>query len=261
MHNRAVTADQAEGHDYQRVCAVIRARIAAGTYQPGQRLPSLKQVEAEFGVTRGPARQAYVTLVAEGTVEGRERSGYFVPERVTLRETSRWYRRGSGSPFYADERAAGRRPNLDSADSRVVPADEHIASLISAQVGEQVTQTDYVFSSDGRPVMLSRSWELLRITKGRLEGPEVGWSKDRGVLDRFDAMGVHATHVIERLRARAATADEARKLEVRPGTPVLENERTYVAGEDGLRFETAVIVTSPDYRQVYELPVTGEPPN
>lgn len=235
----------------------LRQRIEGGEkgYRPGDKLATYRDLARVEGVGHTTMKLALRDLVDEGLLTARQGSGFRVAEPMVMRETTRWYKRGSGSPFFADERAAGRTPSILSHHSTTVAADEQVATLISADVGEEITQTDYVFGSNGRPVMLSRSWELLRFTRGRLEDPEGGPSADKGVLDRFDGLDVRASHVVEKLRARTATPDEAKRLQIRTGSPVLENLRTYHAGDLDLRFEAAIVVTSPDYRYVYTLPI------
>ncbi|MFD6157499.1 FadR/GntR family transcriptional regulator [Nocardia sp. NPDC060256] len=53
-------------------------RIAAGSYQPGELLPSVRQVAAEFGVSTPTANSALGRLAALGFVEARRGLGYLV---------------------------------------------------------------------------------------------------------------------------------------------------------------------------------------
>ncbi|WP_405166789.1 GntR family transcriptional regulator [Nocardia sp. NBC_01499] len=53
-------------------------RVAAGGYQPGELLPSVRQVAAEFGVSTPTANSALGRLTALGFVEARRGLGYIV---------------------------------------------------------------------------------------------------------------------------------------------------------------------------------------
>ncbi|MFI6047410.1 GntR family transcriptional regulator [Nocardia sp. NPDC051321] len=53
-------------------------RIAAGSYQPGELLPSVRRVAAEFGVSTPTANSALGRLAALGFVEARRGLGYLV---------------------------------------------------------------------------------------------------------------------------------------------------------------------------------------
>ena len=55
-----------------------------GLLEPGARLPSVREIAAEFGVDRRAAAAAYHTLKREGLVELRQRSGiFFAPPHAT----------------------------------------------------------------------------------------------------------------------------------------------------------------------------------
>lgn len=56
----------------------LRAKIAAGPMQAGERLPTEKELEAEFGVSRTVIREAIAVLKADGLVEPRRGAGIFV---------------------------------------------------------------------------------------------------------------------------------------------------------------------------------------
>lgn len=66
---------------YQQIAAVLRARIAAGTYPPRRRIPSTAALSAEFGVSTKTARAAVELLEREGAVFGVKGRGVFVAEQ------------------------------------------------------------------------------------------------------------------------------------------------------------------------------------
>ncbi|MFD9894667.1 PLP-dependent aminotransferase family protein [Amycolatopsis sp. NPDC059027] len=79
---------------YRQVRRAIEHGIAVGTFDPGHRLPSSRELSAELGVSRNTINLAYQELVAEGFVESRERSGLFVnaemrPHRAVQERTTR----------------------------------------------------------------------------------------------------------------------------------------------------------------------------
>src|SRR5512142_983536 len=63
---------------YAQIAADLRARIVAGTYRPGQRLPSEHDLAAQFGVGRPTIRQATELLVRDGALARRHGSGTYV---------------------------------------------------------------------------------------------------------------------------------------------------------------------------------------
>lgn len=63
---------------YLRIVAAIRRRIADGELAPGDRVPSTRQIAAEWGVALATATKALTTLRLEGLVEARPRIGTVV---------------------------------------------------------------------------------------------------------------------------------------------------------------------------------------
>lgn len=51
-----------------QVADVIRARIADGTYAPGERVPSVIQLQAEFGVAQATAQKVLSRLREDGVL-------------------------------------------------------------------------------------------------------------------------------------------------------------------------------------------------
>lgn len=56
----------------------IRAAVASGRLQPGERLPALRQLAADLGVNHNTLRAAVAKLEAEGLLESRHGTGTFV---------------------------------------------------------------------------------------------------------------------------------------------------------------------------------------
>jgi GntR family transcriptional regulator len=53
---------------WQQVADVIRARIADGTYPPGSRVPSVVQLQAEFGIAQATSHKALSRLREDGVL-------------------------------------------------------------------------------------------------------------------------------------------------------------------------------------------------
>jgi DNA-binding GntR family transcriptional regulator len=77
---------------YQRVADDLRRAIAAGTYHPGDQLPTLAELTGWYGIAVMTARDAIRHLVAEGLVVSRQGKGAYVlrqpsaDESITLSE-------------------------------------------------------------------------------------------------------------------------------------------------------------------------------
>jgi GntR family transcriptional regulator len=63
---------------YQQLAAILRGRIADGTYPAGRRLPPLIALEEEFGLSSMTVRRAVAVLADEGLVRTVPGRGTFV---------------------------------------------------------------------------------------------------------------------------------------------------------------------------------------
>ena len=73
------TLDKSRGESlYASLYEHIREDIAGGKLKAGERLPSKRALAENLGVSVATVESAYAQLMAEGYVESRERSGYYV---------------------------------------------------------------------------------------------------------------------------------------------------------------------------------------
>jgi DNA-binding GntR family transcriptional regulator len=241
---------------YLRVADDLRQQITDGRLPPHAKLPSQAGIRARYGVSDTVALEARKVLMAEGLVEGRSGSGTYVRETPEpLRLFRSGYRTlGKGSPFrqeQSDERVRGTW----TARSEREEATAAVAGRLGIEDREAVMRTRYEFRVGDRAMMLSTSWEPLRLT-GRTPVmlPEEGPLAGRGVVERMAAIDLVVDNVEEEVAARPGLAAETLALGGQPGHPVLVISRTYRAGS--LPVETAdVALSSERYRICYHLPV------
>ncbi|MFI0809410.1 GntR family transcriptional regulator [Streptomyces echinatus] len=241
---------------YLAVAGVLRARILAGEWEVGGRLPSRARFAEEFGVGRNVLQRAMDRLISEGLLEGRAGSGTYVrvpPERLRLIRSRHRERRGVCRP---DPRERGRADAWDAHSQVRVPAPEAIAERLAVGPGELCVTTYYEFLAEGHPVQLSESWEPMAITGGTpIVLPEMGPLAGKGVVERMRSIGVVVETVAEVPRPARATPAQANLLGIGVGDLVLRIERT-LYDTDGRPVETADMVI-PDARRevVYEFGV------
>jgi DNA-binding GntR family transcriptional regulator len=63
---------------YRRVADDLRQAITAGTYRPGDQLPTLAELTTRYGIAVMTARDAIRQLVADGLVVSRQGKGAYV---------------------------------------------------------------------------------------------------------------------------------------------------------------------------------------
>ena len=80
---------------YQQVLDMINGNIDTGTLLPGDRLPSLRQMSKQAGVSIPTVRQAYIELEKQRRIESRPQSGFYVRaalENALVRPSPRFNR-------------------------------------------------------------------------------------------------------------------------------------------------------------------------
>src|SRR5581483_3275013 len=61
-----------------------RRRIEERVFRPGMRMPSIRKLAQDKGVSRFTVVEAYERLVAQGYLDSRRGSGFYVRERVAV---------------------------------------------------------------------------------------------------------------------------------------------------------------------------------
>lgn len=63
---------------YQTIVADVQNSVATGALRPGQKLPSITELAAQYGCSETVVKTALAVLRATGTVEGHQGKGVFV---------------------------------------------------------------------------------------------------------------------------------------------------------------------------------------
>lgn len=199
---------------YQTVIDSIVSRIAAGDLLPGGMLPSETQLARDSGVSQGTARKALMMLEQHGIVRREQGRGTFVTARTPESSLFNFFR-------------------LRPEDGRVLQPeviDERISSRPATQSEQQTLHgaPETVFeirrlrSISGEPTVIETSVISADIFAGierRSPLPSALY-----VLYQ-QAYGLIILHADEAIKACAAQEDEAGRLGVASGTPILRAER------------------------------------
>ncbi|MCX4811236.1 GntR family transcriptional regulator [Streptomyces sp. NBC_01239] len=213
---------------YQRIAARLRAAIEAGEYGPGERLPGENDLMAEHGVARMTARQALGVLQAEGIVEARKGAGVFVRDFRPIRRRglerlahAQW---GEGRSIWATD-AGDRELVVDSVEVGEEDAPAAIAGVLGLGDEEArvcVRRRRYVL--DGKPVLLAASFLAADLVSGTaVARPDTG---PGGIYARLEELGRKPVHFREEVRSRMPSGDEAERLALPTGVPVMLIART-----------------------------------
>ncbi len=110
---------------YVQVVEALTAKISAGQYLPGQKIPPEAELCTEFGVSRITIRQAIRKLVDQRVLSTKQGKGTFV-NAVKIR-----HRLPELYSFSEDMREAGLEPSSRVLEQRVIDADAEVARLLA----------------------------------------------------------------------------------------------------------------------------------
>jgi GntR family transcriptional regulator len=203
---------------YRQVKDVLTKRIADGVWPAGGILPSEPEIAADLGVSHGTVRKALDELAAENMVVRRQGKGTFVARHDEARILFQFFK------LFPD---SGERRFPDSRILRVGVHDAgpEAVHLLDLRKGARVVRIDRLRTLAGRLCIVER------ITLPRALFPGI---EKRDLPNNLyelyrSAFGVTIGRAQERLKAVAATRQEAKHLDVTAGAPLLSIDRTAFA--------------------------------
>ena len=201
------------GPRYREIEISLRARIAAS--RPGQRLPSDADLCAEFEVSRMTARHAMSQLADEGLVRRDPGRGTFVAEPPM-------YRRATFLMTFSHEmRRQGRTPTSDIIRRTLRAPTEAERRDLRVTEGDAVVELCRVRLADGVPVAVETA-----VLAPRCAAALVRADLERGSLhEALISSGVVPSRGTASIGAESASAEDAQRLGVRRGEPMLVERR------------------------------------
>ena len=204
---------------YEMVDSLIRQRLVDNVYPPGSALPSEMQLSRELGVSQGTVRRALDAMVTEGLLLRRQGLGTFVSEMEDRRALFLFF-----NMVGRDGRS--EMPAAHLVDSVGGDASQDEAVRLRLAPGAPVRRLRRVRLLEERPVIL----ETIAVSEDVF--PDLGKQSpppDHLFRHYEEVYGVTVVRAEERLSADAATAEDARLLDVPEGTPLLVIDRTAFA--------------------------------
>ena len=202
---------------HRQIAAQLRARINRGDWAPGERLPSIPAIAAQYGVAKQTVQRTIDQLRIEGLLITRPGSGTFV--RGTKRKMNRLSRGRYGPQRgYHAELAARYRQHLTFVGPAAAPA--VVAEAFGVETGTGLLVRRHLVRTGDAPVEVGASWFRPADTRGTsIERPDVF---DRPLYQEVeDETGRRYASARDQVTARLPTREEAELLQIRPDTPVL----------------------------------------
>jgi len=241
---------------YRQIADDLRAAIQRGELQPGDRLPSIRELTEQYGVTHITADQALRVLRSEGLVDVRRGKGSYVRQPRPLVHVSSNYLiarpdepRGQWS---TEAERQGLTASQDIREVSMIPAPPAIAALLGIDDGSPVAVRRRLMLIEGEPAQLADSYYPGDIA----EGTEVAEASPLrgGSIGALERLGFAPVRFHEEISSRMPTPEEVRALQLAPGVPVVLLTRTAYAANDRAVEVDSTILAADRHVLSYDFP-------
>lgn len=232
---------------YEQVKKHLISLIDRGNLGPGDKLPSEKELEDEFGVSRVTVRRAFQELSHEGRIERVPGKGSFVlhPKIEPLTALT---------SFSENMRAQGYEPSYQQAVISIEDVQPKIATMLGVPLDDKVTHVNRLMLADGLPMAIQDAYLPYAIyqQKPAFFTPEVLTNISMYRVLELE-LGIKLYRADEWVDASKAYVDEASKLGISSDDVVLVVERlTFDEGDRPVEY-VKLIFPANRYRYKVEL--------
>ncbi|MET8627742.1 GntR family transcriptional regulator [Kitasatospora sp. NPDC004669] len=223
---------------YERIADDIRARIQAGEWQPGDRLPTeTPDLTTHYKTSLNTVRQALGVLAAEGVVDKVHGRGNFVrkPRKLVVRTNERhqWEKDRARQSEEARRQTGATEHDTGLAVSDLVfsavfddemLADEELAETFQIPLGTRLLERTYRtrYREEDEPFNIARSYLVYDMIKGNpdlLDPTKEPWPG--GTQNQLHTLDIELDRIEERVTARPPTVEESEELGLKAGVSVL----------------------------------------
>jgi DNA-binding GntR family transcriptional regulator len=190
----------------------LRARIRAGEWRPGERMPSEPELARSSTVSRSSMRGAIAMLEEEGYVDRRRGSGTYVTHRPA--PPNDLGRNVGVSSLIA---STGSHPGTVEESSGSVPAPAAVAEALGVAEGEPVSTLRRVRTANGRRVVDVTDWCRME----HLGPEELAEIREGSIYAALEARGLTVDHGLAQLTPGNADGEVAIRLRIPTGTLLL----------------------------------------
>ena len=137
---------------YIQIADELRTNIEEAVYQPGDKLPTEKNLSARFNVNRHTIRNAIALLKEEGLIRVDRGRGMFVAKAPIK------YPIGERVRYNKSLEAQGIKASYEKLKAIEIPAEKAIADALKIKIGAPVILIERVGLANDRPISIGSSY-------------------------------------------------------------------------------------------------------
>jgi len=233
---------------YRQVRNLIAEQIRSGEIPQGSRLPAERLLAEQLDVSRVTLRRALTALADDGLLTPSHGRGWYAVPRPLSEPPNELM------SFTDLAGSAGAQSRTQVLSSGVVKATADQAARLKVRTGSRLLHLERLRFLDDLPVAITSSWIPLARVPGLERRDFTTDSLYRVLGDRFDLRATRADFEVE---SRVAGDEDARRLDIPVGAPLLVATQT-TEDQHGRRFELSQMVYRADAYRFRATLVAGQ---
>lgn len=202
---------------YYQIQQALKKKIEED-WQPGDVIPSERELSEQFQVSRMTVRQAVNGLVDAGFLVRKRGSGTFVMERKVEQTLH------GVTSFSEEMKARGLTPSNQPVSFQIIPSDEKVAHQLHLSQYDPVYKIERIRLADGIPMAFETTFLPANLMKSLTE--EI---MNHSLYEYVEMqLGLGIDDAFQTIESASATQKEAKHLQIKEKEPVLViNRRTF----------------------------------
>lgn len=213
---------------YEQLYRYIRKGIEEGTYKAGDIIPSEKEMQEQFGISRITVRRAISELENDGFVKKRRGAGTVVEQQKIERDLAVF------NSFGGSARVKGDRPGSIILQFKTMEANVKVAEKLKIPCGEKVYFLKRLRMLNGRIIGLHMTYVRSDLGFALSQGD---FDSNTSLYALLESRGINLGSADETMEARLSNSELRRELFLEKDQPVVYKERvTYDTDGQSIEF-------------------------